>query len=79
MTYLVSTVETYRADTESEAATLISEAKNNEMYDLKKYSCDKKEVKAKGEIINEFFQVSLTCLFNDIKEPTSAYKVVYEE
>ena len=44
--YLISTVETYRADDEQEANALIDEAKKEGV--LVKYGCDYKEKTAKG-------------------------------
>ena len=51
--YLIQTIETYRADTESEAEQLITEAKESTDYELKKHNAEKKEVKQKGEIVDE--------------------------
>ena len=71
--YLVSTTETYRVDTENEA-----EAKQNGSYVLGKYTSEHKERKSKGEVIDEYWKLTLTKLFNDIKEPDSIVNVNYE-
>ena len=76
--YLVSTVETYRVDTETEATKAIEEAKNDDSYILGKYTNEHKERKSKGEIVDEYWKLSLTKLFNDIKEPISTVNVEYE-
>jgi len=78
MKYLVSVVETYRIDTEAEAATAINEAKKDNTYILSKYTSEHKEVKAKGEVVDEYYKVTLTKLFNNIKEPDTNIEVVYE-
>lgn len=78
MRYLVQTTEVYRADTDAEAQGLITEAKSAGEYVLAKYSSEKKEVKAKGEIIDEYYKVSLTKLFTSIKEPDSVVTITYE-
>ena len=78
MTYLIQTVETYRADTEPEAQRLIEEAKNAGEYTLTKYSSEKKEVKQKGDVIDDFYKVSLTKTFTDIKLPEARASVIYE-
>ena len=79
MRYLIQTVETYRADTEAEAQGIITEAKQAGEYGLTKYASEKKEVKAKGEVIDEYFKVTLTKVFNaDIKEPEVTASVIYE-
>ena len=78
MRYLIQTVETYRADTEGEAKGVIEEAKSAGEYTLTKYSSEKKEVKAKGEVIDEYYKVTLTKLFTDIKSPETIANVIYE-
>ena len=78
MRYLIQTVETYRADTEAEAQGIITEAKAAGEYALAKYSSEKKEVKAKGEVIDEFYKVTLTKVFTSIKEPDAVANVIYE-
>lgn len=76
--YLVSVVETYRVDTEVEATKAIEEAKNDSSYTLGKYTSEHKERRAKGEVVDEYWKLSLTKLFNDIKEPNSIVNVDYE-
>ena len=78
MRYLIQTTEIYRADTDVEAQGLITEAKSASEYELAKYTSEKKEVKAKGEIIDEYYKVSLTKLFTDIKDPAEVVTVSYE-
>lgn len=77
MKYLINVVETYRVDSEPEAAALIKEAKENSEYTLKKYSSIKKERKAKGEVVDTWFRVSLTKEFTDEKEPEDEVTVNY--
>ena len=67
--YLINTTEIYRVDTEKEATDLINKAKSAHEYDLAKYSSTKKERKQKGEIVDEWYQVTLVKRFNDEKEP----------
>lgn len=76
--YLISTTEVYRADTEEEAEALISEAKNDGSYELKKYNCAYKDQKQKGEVIQEWYQVSLLKSFTDEKEPDKMTNISYE-
>lgn len=76
--YLISVTETYRVDTEAEAAVLIDEAKKDNKYDLKKYISQKKERKQKGEVVDEWHQVVLTKIFDDEKEPVGAASVEYK-
>ncbi len=76
--FLVSTVETYRVDTDDEAKALIEEAKNSSMFELGKYSSEYKEKMSKGEIVDSYFKVVLTKKFNDIKDPSQHIKVDYD-
>ena len=76
--YLVSTTETYRVDTESEATQAIEEAKKDNSYILGKYTSEHKERKSKGEVIDEYWKLTLTKLFNDIKEADTIVNVNYE-
>lgn len=75
---LISTVETHRFDTEEQAARTIEEAKQDGSYILSKYSTEHKERKLKGEVVEQYYKVVLTKVFNDIKEPVSNVKVIYE-
>lgn len=75
--YLINTTEIYRVDTEKEATDLINKAKSAHEYDLAKYSSTKKERKQKGEIIDEWYQVTLVKRFNDEKEPTDHITIGY--
>lgn len=77
--YLISTAEVYRVDTEGEVDTFIAEAKENSDYILTKYNCEHKETKSKGEVIDEYFKVTLTKSFTDIKEPGRQVDIIYEE
>jgi hypothetical protein len=76
--FLVSTVETYRVDTDDEAKKLIEDAKSSSMFELGKYSSEYKEKTSKGEIVDSYFKVQLTKNFNNIKEPGQHIKVDYD-
>ena len=76
--YLVSTTETYRVDTETEATQAIEEAKADNTYVLGKYTSEHKERRAKGEVVDEYWKLTLTKLFNDIKEADTQVSITYE-
>ena len=76
MKYLLGTTEVYRLDSESEANTLLEEAKQE--GNLSKYSCVHKEGKSKGEVIDEWYRVTLTKTFTDEKEPDQSVLISYE-
>ena len=76
--YLISTVETYRVDNENEATQTIEQAKQDSSYTLGKYANEHKERKLKGEVVDEYWKLTLTKLFNDIKDPDTIVNVDYE-
>lgn len=76
--FLTTITEIYRADSEFEAERIISEAKEDNRFTLHKYNCEAKERKQKGAVIDSYFKVTLTKIFNDEKEPQSNVDVIYE-
>lgn len=75
MKYLIETTEVYRCDSEDEAKTLIEEAKRTSV--LKKYNCVAKEKKQKGEVIDSWYRLTLTKVWDDEKEPCGSTSVNY--
>ncbi len=75
--YLISVSEKYRIDTENEALKFIEEAKNDSRYELAKYSTAKKCTKQKGEIVDEWVQVTLNKVFDSEKEPNGCATIEY--
>lgn len=71
--FLVRTVETYRVDSENEAAAAIEEAKHDRKFQLAKYTNEYKETKD-----DAYYKLTLTKDFNNIKEPTTSVDVIYE-
>lgn len=79
MKYLVRTTEVYRIDTENEAKAFIESQKERaENYVVSKYSSEYKEKKAKGEVIDSWFRVTIVKDFNDEKEPDYEVTISYE-
>lgn len=76
--YLCNVVETHRVESEVDADALIEEARNSNMYDLTKSSIAHKEVKAKGEIIDEYYLVVLTKFIQEHKTPSIRMTLKYE-
>lgn len=75
--FLIKTTEEHRADSESEAAELIDDAKHDSRYILAKYSSVKKEKKQKGEVVDDYYIVTLVKVFDDPKEPSGEATVEY--
>lgn len=75
--YLISTVETYRVDTEEQVEQIFEEAKNATEYTLSKYGCTYKELKQKGDVIDDWYRVTLTKVFTNEKEPDRSVDINY--
>lgn len=76
--YLIQTTEIYRVISEAAAQELIDEAKADGSYDLVKYNCEHKERKQKGDVIDDWFKVTLFKKFTDEKEPEVMTNIIYE-
>ena len=75
--YLVKTVETWRVESESGAKELIESAKNSKDFTLSKYSSEYKCSKSKGEIVDDWYRVTLTKDFTSEKEPDCTTTISY--
>ena len=75
MNYLIETTEIYRVESEDDAKELVEEAKRTST--VVKYSCIYKEKKAKGEVVDSWYRVSITKKWDEEKEPCGATKVSY--
>lgn len=75
MNYLVESTEVYRVDNENDAKELIEQAKKRSV--VSKYSCVYKEKKAKGEVEDSWYRVTITKKWTSEKEPDSCTKVTY--
>mgnify|MGYP003295767764 CR=1 FL=1 len=78
MKYLVNTTEVYRVDTIEAVEALQEEVKADGRYELASFSYKAKNKKLKGEIIDEWYQVTVKKLFNDEKDPYTTVNVEYE-
>ena len=79
MAHLIKTTEVYRVETEDEAKKFIEEQKQNDSYEMIKYSSEYKIKKAKGQIEEEWFRVTLVKNFDDEKDPIGSVKISYED
>lgn len=75
MNYLIETTEIYRVESEDDAKELVEEAKRTST--VAKYSCVYKEKKAKGEVVDSWYRVSITKKWDDEKDPCGSTKVSY--
>ena len=77
MIYLIKTTEQYRCDSEKEAVELINKAKQATEYNVVKYNSEIKNVKQKGEIVDEWRRVTIVKEFSDEKEPVGSLMPEY--
>lgn len=77
-TYLIKTTEEHRADSSAEATELINAAKADSKYTLSKYSSVHKEKKSKGEVVDDYYMVTLVKVFDDAKDPQGEATVEYK-
>lgn len=78
MKYLISNTAVYRVDSEAEAKALIEEVKGSAYGFLDKYMSVHRDQKSKGEIIQEWYKVTLVQKFNDEKEPEDTIDINFE-
>ena len=77
MKYLTQVTETYRVDDEERVLEMIEEAKQDKRFTLTKHTSQYKERKAKGEVIDAWYKVTLTKQFTDEKEPDANVTISY--
>ena len=75
--YLCQVQEIYRVGSEAEAANLIEAAKKDNTFTLLKSSTEYKTIKARGEIVDEYWKTTLVKHFTDLKEPDCTVSVDY--
>ena len=78
MKYLVNTTEVYRVESIEEVEALQEEVKADGRYEVASFTYKAKNKKLKGEIIDEWYQVSVKKVFNDEKDPYTSVSVKYE-
>ena len=78
MKYLINTTEVYRVDTIEAVEALNEEVKSDGRYEVASFTYKAKNKKLKGEIIDEWYQVTVKKVFNDEKDPFTSVAVKYE-
>lgn len=78
MKYLISVVESIRVPNVTEVEKLHTELREDKRFELKKFEYTHKEVKSKGEVIDEYELVKATLVFNNEKEPTSIVGIDFQ-
>ena len=78
MRYLLKAVDTYRVPTVADVEILHEQLLEDPTFDLTAFSYKTKQIKAKGEVIEEYQVVSATKVFTDEKSPEDVFTVSYE-
>ena len=78
MRYLLKAVDTYRVPDEAAVEVLHDELLNDPAFDLVGFSYKVKQIKAKGEVIEEYMVVQATKIFTTEKDPEDVFTVTYE-
>ena len=79
MRYLINNVVTLRIHTVEEVEELHEELKHDHRFELVQFSYTTKDIKAKGEIIDQYQLVKYKVVFTDEKHPVATYSINYEE
>lgn len=77
--YLIKTTEYYRVDTVSEVEDFHVELKNNANFMLDSFGYKQKEVKQKGEVVDEYCYVTVKKIFTDEKYPNAQIEPRYDK
>ena len=75
--YLVKTTDVYRVDSVGEVEQFHKDLKGDPHFELESFAYQQKQVKQKGEIVDEYCLVTVKKKFNDPKEPASDVSIAY--
>lgn len=75
--YLCQVMETIRVANVNEVEKLHTELREDSRFELKKFEYTHKEVKQKGEVIDEYELVKATLVFNNEREPDRTVDVEF--
>lgn len=75
--YLVKTTDVYRVDSVGEVEQFHKDLKGDPHFELESFAYQQKQVKQKGEVVDEYCLVTVKKKFNDPKEPASDVSISY--
>lgn len=78
MDYLVTVVESWRVPTMEDADALEMEARSDGHFEVSKCGKVHKERKVKGEVVDAWVVVTITKVFNNMKEPDTYVRPEYK-
>ena len=77
--YLLKSVNTYRIHTVAEVEKFHEELKHNSAFELTAFSYTTKDVKIKGEVVDQYQVVKVQLVFASEKNPETQFEVEYNE
>lgn len=77
MTYLIQNTLVYRVPTVNDALQLREELEKNGYGELSSFTYQTKQIKQKGEVVEEYQQVKAVIKFTSEKEPDQCVEVEY--
>lgn len=75
---VIDDTTTYRVPTVEDVEALHEELSNSEDFQLTAFSYKTKQIKVKGEVIEEYQIVKAKKVFNDEKDPERKIEIQYE-
>ena len=76
--YLVKSVHTWRVPTVEDVETLHQELLDDGRFQVTTYGYKTKQIKAKGEVIEEYQVVTAKRVFNEEKDPEYKVDITFE-
>ena len=77
--YLLNATNVYRVHTVGEVEQLHDELKHDNRFELTAFSYTTKDIKVKGEVIDQYQVVKAKLVFTNEKEPEVQYQEDYNE
>lgn len=77
MKFLINSVITYKCDSVNEVERFHEELQNDARFTLNSFNYKVKQIKDKGEVVEEYYLVSAKLIFNDEKEPDTQVDINY--
>ena len=75
--FLISSTDTYRVPTIDDVNTLYDELAKNPNFEIVSFQRKTKEIKEKGEVVEEYQVVTVKKKFNEEKDPYSTIQIKY--
>ena len=79
MKYLINCTNTVRFNTLAEVEQFHEELKHENLFQLNTFSYTVKEIKVKGEVVDEYYVVKYKITFTNEKDPEGQFEVTYNE